>query len=273
MPIEPAQTGIQQKAQWVYGLAVLIFLFRFISEAMFTQMSQPVFAAEEHELVYRLFFNSGIAQFISAHVWASIAFDLSLFALPILLILYFNRWLAISFTILTLVYFLSFNTIAIHHYHGLVGVLLISIPFWFTDEKKFMLAWEGVRYYLLYIFASAALWKIMRGSAFSTEQMSLILKSQQLDYLLQHTTSFKSQILSYLIANPATAHLLLLANTFLQLSFLVGFFTKRFDRFLLLAAIFFSIANYLLMGIASFELLILCLTLVDWSKIKLSEGD
>ncbi len=273
MPIEPTQTRIQQKAQWVYGLAVLIFLSRFISEAMFTQTSQPVFAAEEHELVYHLFLKSGIAQFITAHVWASIAFDLSLFALPIFLILYFNRWLAICFTLLALVYFLSFNIIAVHHYHGLVGLLLISIPFWFTDEKKFMLAWEGVRYYLLYIFASAALWKVVRGSAFSTEQMSLILKSQQLDYLLQHPATFKSQVVSYLIANPATAHLLLLANTFLQLSFFAGFFTKRFNRLLLFAAIFFSIANYLLMGIASFELLILCLTLLDWSKIKLSTGD
>ncbi len=268
--MEPAETHIQQKAQWVYGTSMLIFLYRFVSEGMFTQMSQPVLTNSESEWIYTLFMNTGIAPFIASHTWASILFDLLLFALPILLVLYFNRWLAICFSALTLIYFLSFNVIAMHHYHGLVGVLLLSIPFWFTSNIKFTLAWEGVRYYFLYIFASAAIWKLMRGSAFNPEQMSWILKGQQLDYLLQHPTGLRAEILAYLIANPAVSHLLLLANTLLQLSFITGFFTKRYDRLLLFAAVLFAMANYIVMGIASFELLILCLTLLDWSKIKSS---
>ncbi|MBK8659042.1 MAG: hypothetical protein IPN22_09275 [Bacteroidetes bacterium] len=266
--MEPAETHIQQKAQWVYGISMLIFLYRFMSEGMFTQMSQPVLASSESEWIYTWFLSTGIASFIVSHTWASILFDLSLFALPILLVLYFNRWLAICFTALTLVYFLSFNVIAMHHYHGLIGVLLLSIPFWFTSSTKFTLAWDGVRYYFLYIFASAAIWKLMRGSVFNPEQMSWILKGQQLDYLLQHPTGIRTEILSYLIVNTAVSHLLLLANTLLQLSFIIGFFTKRYDKLLLYAAVLFSIANYIVMGIASFELLILCLTLFDWSKMK-----
>jgi hypothetical protein len=54
----------------------------------------------------------------------------------------------------------------------------------------------------------------------------------------------------------------------LQLSFAIGFFTKKFDRFLFWFAILFVVANLFVMGILSMELLILDLTLLNWEKVE-----
>lgn len=260
------------KVLWVYGSAIAIFMFRFISEAMFTQMSAPSLVSRETECFYQIFFASGIVQIISGSTIYSILADISLLIVPLLLMLSFQRALAIFFSIITLIYFFSFNIITGHHYHGLVGLLVISVPFWFKNEIKFRLAWEGARYYLLYIFASAALWKISRGSVFHPEQLSAILSSQQLDYLLQNSGTLKARALSYLIAHPSFSHYLLLLNTMLQLSFVVGFFTKRFDFVLVILAVAFTLFNYVVMGIWSFELLILCIPLLNRIKLTLDAG-
>ncbi len=133
---------------------------------------------------------------------------------------------------------------------------------------RFNLLWEGARYYLLYIFASAALWKIFRGSVFYQEQLSNILKHQQLDLLLQQSQSYQAHCVQYLIAHPEISHAVLIVNVVVQLCFAFGFFTKKFDSLLFILAIVFCAANYFVMGITSTELLVLNLTLLNWEKIE-----
>ena len=108
-----------------------------------------------------------------------------------------------------------------------------------------------MRYYFLYIFSSAALWKILRGSAFYHDQLSNILKQQQINLLLQNPDGYKAHIAQFLISHTNFSHALLLANVVLQLSFAIGFFTKKFDRFLFWFAILFVVANLFVMGILS----------------------
>jgi hypothetical protein len=172
------------------------------------------------------------------------------------------------FWLLALTYFITYNIVTGHHYHGLIGVLIITIPFFSKDEKRFNLLWEGARYYMLYVFASAALWKILRGSAFYTDQLSNILKAQQLDLLIQDRDSLSAYIASYLIANPQVGHLVLLINVLLQLSFAIGFFTKKCDRLLLVLVVLFTIGNYFVMSIISVEILILAFALLNWDKVQ-----
>ena len=52
-----------------------------------------------------------------------------------------------------------------------------------------------------------------------------------------------------------------------QLSFVVGFFTKKFGTMLFVLAIIFCAANYFVMSIVSIELLMLNLTLLNWEKM------
>lgn len=252
----------------VYGVAMLIFAVRFFSDALLSQMGKPFLFAHQTDIIYRAFCAMQLPQLLTQHLYIAVVFDLSLFVLPLLFLLTRKNYWAIGFTVVALFYFLTYNVVTGHHYHGLTGLLVISIPFWLGSGQKFTLTWQGARYYFLYIFASAALWKIMRGSVFYPNQMSHILKAQHLDLLLQHPQSFQAQVIQYLIAHPAVSHGILLLNVAVQLTFCAGFFTKRLDTFLFGLALVFCAANYFVMNIVSAELLILGLTLLNWPKIQ-----
>ena len=268
LPNKSFERELQIKAYFVFGVAMYICFYHLISNAMLAQMQQPPFIFHETELVYRLYLSTGIAQFITAHSFLSSVFDISLLIFTVGFLLSKQRIYAILFTLVAFNYFITYNMVTGHHYHGLAGLLVISLPFWFKSEQRFNFSWQAVRYYLLYIFSSAALWKILRGSVFYHDQLSNILKQQQVDLLLQNPGSYKAHIAQFLIAHTDFSHALLVANVVLQLSFAIGFFTRKFDRYLFGFAILFVVANFLVMGILSMELLILGLTLLDWEKME-----
>lgn len=262
------------KGTLVFTFALLLLFIRIISSALLSQIGQPpiVFSFWEREVVYQLFQGSGIINLLTSNFIIAAPFDALLFFLPVVYLISRRQVFVWAFSLVSVIYFLLFNSITGHHYHGLVGLLVITIPFFTKNENRFNLLWDGARYYLLYIFASAALWKIFRGSAFNPEQLVNILKAQRLDLLLQQPDSIRAGIARYLITHPTTAHGVLLVNVLLQLTFAVGFFTKRFDDVLLGLCILFVAANYFVMGIVSSELLILCVTLLSFERLQQMEN-
>jgi len=268
LPNKSFERGFQIKAYFVFGVAMYICFYHLISNAMLAQMQQPTFIFDESECVYKWYKASSIPQFITAHSLLSSIFDISLLVFTVGFLLSKRRFFAVLFSLAAFNYFMTYNMVTGHHYHGLVGLLVISIPFWFKSEQRFNFSWEAVRYYFLYIFSSAALWKILRGSAFYHDQLTNILKSQQINLLLQNPDSLKGHIAQYLIAHTNASYAILLVNVALQLSFLIGFFTKKYYKLLFILSIIFVVANFLVMGILSMELLILNLTLLDWEKVE-----
>jgi hypothetical protein len=256
------------KAYFVFGFAMYIFFKRLISASMLSQIGSPPFLFDDHEFIYNLFIASHIPQFITSHLLLAALFDISLLIFALAFLLSSRRIYAMLFFVLVLNYFLTYNVITGHHFHGLIGLMVMVVPFWFKKEEKFLLAWEGARYYLFYIFASAALWKIVRGSVFYGEQLSNILKPQHLNLFLQNGNNYKAWFAAYLISHSSFSHLVLIANVALQLFFAAGFFTKRLDYLLFWLFVIFCIANYFVMGIYSVELLILGFTLLNWQKIE-----
>lgn len=265
---ETFERSMSVKAYFVLGIAMYFCFFRLISASMLSQMNHPLFLFGENETVYRAYLSSGIPQFITSSTVISALFDVSLLVFTIGFLMSFNRLFIVLFTLVLLNYILTYNLVTGHHYHGLFGTVIMTLPFWFKKGQKFNLAWDLTRYYFLYVLASAALWKVMRGSAFYHLQLSDIIKSQQLNLLLQTPESFKARIAEYLISHPVFSHSILLTDVALQGSFFIGFFTKKFDRALLALAVLFCFANYYVMGIVSFEILIMALTLLDWPKVE-----
>lgn len=260
----------QKATMMVIGVLLLLF-YRFMSNSLFSQMAQPPFLFTENELVYRLLQLLNIPQFIVGNSFFSALADLLLFLFPILFLLTQQLLHARFLTLLLLLYFFTFNMVTGHHYHGWIGAIWITIPFWTKNEQRFNFLWRGVRYYWLMIFASAALWKIMRGSAFYEPQLSNILLAQQADLLLQHASNWRAEIIHYLIQNQSVSHEVFLLNIMLQLSFLVGFFTAKYDRLLFVLTLLFVVSNYLVMGILSAELLVLNLVFLFPAETKFGE--
>src|SRR5207244_1109367 len=121
---------------------------------------------------------------------------------------------------------------------GHIAWLFFPILFIPADKKTFSLLFEGLRYFFLFFFASAGLWKLAQGGFFSLSEMTGILLYQHAQLLSNSPGYWQSELILYLIQHPKLSYLLYLSTTILELSFLIGFFTKKFDRLL---TIFFGI--------------------------------
>ncbi|MDW8419929.1 MAG: hypothetical protein RML37_11000 [Chitinophagales bacterium] len=254
-----------------FGVVLVVVLYRFLSNTLLSQMSYPPLLNEESEWVYVWLLRSGLPHGLTGNFTAAFAFDVLLIASPVMYLLTRSRIFAVITTLSLTLYFMIFNMVIGHHYHGLVGAIVVTLPFWTKQENKFALMWQGARYYLLYIFASAALWKIFRGSVFHQGQLAAILEAQQIYYLVENAESIRSAWIAYLLKHPRVSDALLWMNVLLQLGFAVGFITRRYDNVLLLLFAMFVVLNYVVMGILSAELLALAPVLFPLRSAVLNE--
>jgi hypothetical protein len=112
------------------------------------------------------------------------------------------------------------------------------------------------RYYFLYIFVSAAVWKLARGAVFNGQEMSRILLLHHTDLLTGPCTSLACRTYSWLIRHAAISQALYIGSVLLEASFLAGFFTRRWDRWLIALAVVFVIADLLVMRIPYWTILL-----------------
>ncbi len=270
-PLTNANHAYRLKSFAVFGFGLFVILYRFYSSTMLSELANPivpelVFPSIDNS--YWLLLLSGVPQFLLSHSYLITFVDLLLFVLPLAAMFSDKKQgLAIAFTIFYTLYFFIFNTYSGHHYHGLFGLLIISIPFWTNKPERFNLLWRAVRYYLLFLFVSGACWKLFRGAAFDPMHMHNILLQQHGQLLAEQPGSFYAQGIRWLLNHPTVSYSMFLATTIIEFSFIIGFFTARFDRVLLVLFLLFCITNFLVMHIVSAELLVLGATLVDWDRI------
>jgi hypothetical protein len=242
-PLNNTNSAYKLKAGAVFGFALLTVLYRFYSTTMLSELANPivpemVFPGIDN--AYWLLLLSGVPQFLLSHSYLVTFIDLLLLTLPLAALFSDQkRGVAIAFTLFYSLYFFIFNIYSGHHYHGLFGLLLISLPFWTKNPERFNLLWKAVRYYLLFLFVSGACWKIARGAAFEPMQLHNILLLQHGQLLAEQPGSIQAQGIRWLLLHPPVTQGLLLATVAIQLSFAAGFFTNRFDRVLLTLFIIF----------------------------------
>jgi hypothetical protein len=135
-----------------------------------------------------------------------------------------RRIYAILFSLIVLVYRVTFGTYAANHYHSRGGTFL-SIPFWFAAGQRFGLTWQAVRYYFLLCSHLPPSGSYAANLAFDPHQMSHMLTAQHAQHMYDYPDSIFTQLHSYLIAHYRVSSALLLTMVLVQLSFVGGFFT------------------------------------------------
>ncbi|MFN8292705.1 MAG: hypothetical protein U0T72_03205 [Chitinophagales bacterium] len=265
MEQQDSNTVFDKKKNYFFTGVLLVICYFFYNNVLLSQLSRPlapplVFPSIDN--AYWALLGSGVYKFVVEHGLLTVLFDIALLAMPLLIVFLPTRqWLFILFLLLAVFYFLAQNIIAGHHFHSFVGVVFLSLPFCF-GAKRFEHLWRAMRYYTLFVFVSAALWKIARGNIFETYQMVYILKAQHAQFLYEQPTSIHAMLLRWLMAHSGFCTVLLFSAVAIQLFFLVGFFTRKADLVLLGLMVLFVIVNYAVMRIVSFELLVLGLTLL-----------
>src|SRR5690606_20250426 len=100
---------------------------------------------------------------------------------------------------LILCYFITHTFYANHHYRPIIGLLVVGLPFAFRSLQRMSWMVDALRYYILFVYASAGLYKVFRGSILNRDQMTGIIEGTQLDLLLFDPNSAHAQLFTWLL--------------------------------------------------------------------------
>lgn len=249
----------------IYYVLIFLFIIKQGFDRLFLhQFAEPILIFPNIDNTYWLFHLLNIPQIIASNYNSLMAFDIILLSCSIALIFISNqRWLNRLFFVLYFIYFICVNTFSGHHSHMLIGILFGNFIFCFDKIELQIKYIYLLRYYLLFIMTSAAIWKIARGSFFDSHHLSNIIYNQNLYF----SNIYPKQILTFLIHQESISHILYITATLLELAFVIGFFTRKFDKLLVLLFILFFVMDYYLMGLNFTEMGILLITLFPIKKL------
>ena len=107
--------------------------------------------------------------------------------------------------------------------------------------------------------------------------MSNILVQDNAEWFVFNTKGLSYRGISYLVEHPGISQWFYRIATFFDLAMLIGFFTKRFDKWLLTALLFFHIGNFFLLHISFVEQSLIFAAFLPWQNwagsIPLNKSD
>jgi len=247
----------------VFATILVHLIFSGLANTLVHQLQAPVLKFPYVDPTFWIMHLLHIPEFISSHFYIAWLFDILLFTLCILTIIFpQKKWLIGSFIILYFNYFIIFNSFGAHHTHALIPVLIAPVPFLFS-RKTFFYLWEALRYFLLFSYAAAFIWKLFRFSWLNKNQGILILKKNLTPYLYFNPHTSLANIYQWFLNNPATTNCVFLCGFILEGLFIVGFFTKKYDKYLFFISIILPVGFWFLADALFFEELILSITLLN----------
>ena len=202
-------------------------------------------AAPQYFIAFDAAFYLVPLMFISAAIWQWRALPIAAF------IMLFINWIYIQCYTLY-----PTNSITLY-----TAWLIFPAVFLVKDEKLFYLLFKGLRYFFLYFFFSAGIWKIVNGGAFNPLQMSGILLDQHKEILASTAQWWMKSLIVWLIAHTTLSYALYVSVTCMELMFGIGFFTRKYDNLLAVIYILFLLADHLIMRIPYYETLPFLLTI------------
>lgn len=238
----------------IYFALFFFWIFRYVEGVWLSDLVNSPYIKINQDIIYWALFLNGIPQIIISNLYIAYSCDfLILLGFGFLILRPQNKFISYAVVLLYFLYFIIYNSSTLHHTHSLIACLFTSIILCFKSKENFKWAIELFRLYACYAMVSAALWKIARKTAFEVEQLSNILVIQHISYILDNPYSFKSNVLQFLIDNSVYSYAFWIGAIALELLFLIGFFTKKYDLFLLIALLTFVVADYWLMDLYFWE--------------------
>ncbi len=206
-----------------------------------------------------LFMQTGLHLMVLQSNWAALMLDVLFYSFPFIYLLFYLRkpttapkiawlWLIINWIYVQCYTLYPTNSIEAH-----IPWLLFPILFCSASLKSFYFVMQGLRYFFLYFFLSAGIWKLVNGGAFQPAQMSAILMDQHKDFLITSPDYWQSKLIYLLISMPVTAFILYWIGIIIELTYVIGFFSRRYDRLLVILFILFLVFDHLLMRIPYVE--------------------
>jgi len=235
---------------------------------LFLYQQDPAFIYTRQDLFTWLFMQTGLHQWLLQNKGGLLLFDIAFYSMPMLLLLANSykknatSFIAIIMLLVNWCYIQCYTLYPVNSIESYVAWLLFPIAFIPKREKIFLLLYEGLRYFLLFFFASAAVWKFVQSGIFNVSEMSGILLYQHNQMLINSPHYWLSGLYLYLIQHSMLSYCLYCSLAIIELFFAIGFFTKKYDGILIIAFIVFLIADYFIMRISYVEIAALFIPLL-----------
>lgn len=252
-------------ARWTFGFALAIFVHRFFTHSLLSQMQAPPLRYVSFDYTYWLYQATGIPKFIVQSHTGALIFDIILlFSTLYCCVTGATKRLpmfvaALGWTL----YALSYNAYSYHHNVTMIGITVLPWAFMATKPETFALTWRGFRYFCLFIYADAFINKAFIGrNLFDPSMGTEIIKTNQSLYMVAHPDSTLTACYSFFITHPLLSYIGFCAMVAMQGAMIIGFFTRRFDAILFWLPFVFHTMTLLFVDVFFYEVLILNLTLL-----------
>lgn len=219
----------------------------------------PVFFSARPDISGHLLFATGLQHAIVQHPWLQVVLDAVFVILnPIMAFVFIRGYrmsalLACCTVAFNIVYAYFFSSISFVSKEPFIAWMLMPVLFTATGSRSFYFKFHVLRILFILFFATAGLWKLRGGGAFNTEQMSGILLHQFASVLTEPGSGWHHQLLLFLIHHPPISFVLYWLVILAEVIFLLGLFTRKYDRLLLWLLLGFLVFDYLLMQINYFS--------------------
>lgn len=249
MKIKEIEISKDQIKKIVFFFYLILLLLKFLNGELLFQHSNPPIIYPVLNFTYWIFILIGAKDYIFEHDILKYLLDSILFISCILSILRVKSSLyPILFCISIWLYqFLYFSIVAYQPFA--IGLLFPCLPFVFRNEIKFSISYQFGRYFLIGLYFLAGVLKIVNGGIFNIQQMSDSIRMTSVDYMFYNPNSIKTEIMSYFINHYHLSYTLYVMAIILEISFVIGFLTKKYDYHLALIFLTFHFANYMILDI------------------------
>lgn len=247
---------------WLFG--VLIYFFS--TNSLLSQLQQPALIHPSSDNTFWLLHLLRIPQLFLSSGPAALVFDILLTSSCLVCIFVPRQRL---FTIITVagswLLYVCYCSAAGKHYAQL-GYLLAPLPFLALSQERFSLAWEGLRYWICFLYAAAGIYKFYYAGVFDPGNMHNILSIMNAEWLVFQPGGFHRDVITYLIDHPVLSQWLYRGGALLELSLIVGFFTKKLDTALLAFLLAFHLGNFFLLHISFVEQSLIFAPFLPWKR-------
>ncbi|MEO5646988.1 MAG: hypothetical protein ABIQ56_01430 [Chitinophagaceae bacterium] len=254
-------------ARCIYAWLFLILVYFFLNHSLLYQLSLPPLIYIGTDNTFWLFHLFGLPQFLLQHSGAALAFDVILTTSCLAFVFIPDRtilaWISVAGCWILYISYCS----AAGHQFAQIGYLLIPLAFLVKDEAKFKLMWKLIRYWVCFLYFCGGVYKIYYGGFAFDDNMAEILRAMNAEWLFLRPEGWRSETIAYLIDHKAMAQGLYQLATILDLLMVIGFFTYRFDRWLLISLVIFHFSNYFLLHISFVEQSLIFAPFLPWQAI------
>ena len=253
-------------ARTIFAWLFLILIYFFANHSLVSQMQQPELIYPGSDNSFWLLHILGIPQFLMKHYAAALIFDIALTCSCLICVFVPQQKLFTWITVIGVwLLYVCYCSAAGKHY-AQIGYLLAPIPFLALRPMKFDLLWNGFRYWVCFLYVSAGIFKIYYGGFGYSDNMSHILWQGNADWFLFNHNGFQYDTIRYGIEHPGVSQWLFRLATLADLALIIGFFTKRFDGWLLGSLLLFHLANFFLLHISFVEQSLIFAAFLPWRR-------